>query len=183
MNSPDSFESEPIGLHPESGLFHTEHMPPPADPTVHAIREKQLAGEPLTIAESMRGGRDTTFTDFGDFTTKPDHAYRTVDQQALDAYDKAGAIVGQGENDEFMEGLNNKGVDWVLGAVALKYGEVIIEMPASPDHFTPALDGGTHLTKDPVPRHMKSSGTANPAPLEHATVYIKDASGNYQVRE
>lgn len=172
--------TETLGLHPETGLYHTDHMPPPENPALRAIREKQLAGEQLSIGEAMNAGRDTTMGQFGEYTTKPDHAYRTVDEAGLAAYEAAGAITGQGEMDEFKEGENNSGVDWYLGGVATKYGNIILEMPATPDYFVPAHDFGSKLAKDPKVRHMKSSGTLNPIPLAHVTVYQKDRTGNYQ---
>ncbi len=175
--------SENIGLHPDSGLYHTDHMPLPEDAILRSVREKQLAGEPLSIFEKMHAGRDTTFTQFGDFEAKPDHVYRAVDQLSLAVYEAEGAIVGQGEHDEFIEGKNNSGVDWCLGAVALKYGDIIIEMPAAPEYIHPAGKQGAALAKDPKIRHMKSSGTSNPVPLEMTKVYIKDSAGLYQLKQ
>lgn len=147
---------------------------------MRSVREKQLAGEPLSINEAMQAGRDTTFGQFGEHQIRPDHVYRTVDEAGLAAYETAGAVTGQGEMDEFKEGENNHGVDWYLGGVATKYGDVILETPATPDYFEPAQDYGSKLAKDPKVRHMKSSGTLNPVPLEHVTVYQKDQAGTYQ---
>lgn len=175
--------SEQIGMHPDTGLYHTEHMPMPENPATRAVIERQLAGEPLTMMEKINAGRDATFTELDGIQAKPDHVYRGVDEQALSAYDTANAIVGQGEHDEFVEKLNNKGVDWYLGGIATKYGDVIIEAPASPDLFVPALDQGVNMSKDPMVRHMKSSGTENPVPLEHVMIYQKDESGTYQPRD
>jgi hypothetical protein len=170
--------SETLGIHPETQLLHVDHMPMPEDPSVRSVREKQLAGEPLTIGESLRAGRDDTTDVFGDFETKPDHAYRTVDEAGLQAYQEAGAIVGFGEDDEYAEG-NNAGVDWYLGGVALKYGDVVIEAPAYPDFFQPAAQQGSMLAKDPKVRHLKSSGAANPLPLDQVKTYRKDEHGTY----
>lgn len=174
--------SEIPGLHPETGLFHAEHMPPPEEPALRMVREKQLAGEPLTIAESMRAGRDATFSQLDGIEAQPDHVYRTVDQTGLDIYEEAGAVIGQGELDEFKEGENNKGVDWYLGGIATKYGEIIIEMPADPNYVTPAIENGASLAKDPKVRHMKTSGTINPVPMQHVTVYQKNENGTYEPR-
>ena len=60
---------------------------------------------------------------------------------------------------------NNKGVDWYLGGVSLRYGNVIIECPASKEYFCPAYDNGCHLSMNPTVRHMKSSGYINPVPM------------------
>ena len=171
--------SEQLGLHPESGLYHIDHMPLPEDAQLREIRQKQLQGEPLSISESMRAGRDDTFMQLEGFTAKPDHIYRTVDIKGLEAYQAAGAVVGQGELDEFVEGENNHGVDWYLGAAALKYGGVIIEAPADPEYVQPAVDFGAALAKDPMVRHMKTSGTHNPMPMKHVTVYQRDTDGRY----
>jgi hypothetical protein len=172
--------SETLGTHPKTGLYHTDHMPQPEDPSLRAVREKQLAGESLSIAESMQAGRDTTYSQFGEHPVKPDHVYRTIDQAGLQAYTEAGAVRGQGEMDEFKEGENNHGVDWYLGGVATRYGDIVLEMPATPDYFEPAHDHGAALAKDPKVRHMKSSGTNNPVPLEHVTIYQKDSAGDYR---
>lgn len=173
---------EATGLHPETGLYHIDHMPLPEDPGLRAAREKQLAGEPLTIGEALRIRGDTTFTHLDGIETKPDHMYRTVDQNGLDAYQEAGAVVGQGEYDEFKEGENNNGVDWYLGGVATKYGDIILEMPAYPDYAEPALHLGASMAKDPMVRHMKTSGTLNPVPMEHITVYHQNEQGVYEPR-
>lgn len=172
--------SEQLGIHPETGLYHTEHMPLPEDPALRVVREKQLAGEPLSIGEAMRAGRDTTYTEIDGISARPDHMYRTVDQQGLDAYMESGAVVGQGEDDEFHEGEGNKGVDWYLGGIATKYGDIILEMPADPTFAMPSIDYGSSLAKDPMVRHMKTSGTHNPVPMEHVTVYQKNEQGVYE---
>jgi hypothetical protein len=153
------------GTHPDTGLYHTEHMPMSEDPAILAIREKQLASEPLSIAESMDAGRDTTVNAIGEYQLKPDHVYRAVGTEALEAYKAAGAVVGFGEEDEHIAG-NNSGVDWYLGGAAPRYGNVILEAPASPDFFKPADNWGHNMAKDPKVRHMKSSGHANPVPMD-----------------
>jgi hypothetical protein len=165
--------SEIPGVHPETGLFHSELMPPPEDPALRAVREKQLAGEPLSIGETIQAGRDATIQEIpepvGDrienFAAKPDHVYRAVDRATLQTYQEAGAAVGFGEDDEYEPG-NNRGVDWYLGGVALKYGDIVIEAPADPQYFEPADQQGSTLAIDPNVRHMKSSGHDNPVPME-----------------
>ena len=157
------------GTDPTTGLYHMEHMPMTEDPTVSAIREKQLAGMPLTIGEGMQAGRDTTVDVIGEHELKPDHVYRAVGEEALAAYEAAGAVVGFGEDDEFEPG-NNLGVDWFLGGAALKYGGIVLEVPADPGLFEPANNWGHHLAKDPRVRHMKSSAHANPVPMSAVRV-------------
>ena len=175
--------SEIPGLHPETGLFHAEHMPLPEDPQLRAVREKQLAGEPLSIGEALKIRGDTTFSQLDGIEARPDHVYRTVDQAGLSAYQEAGAVVGQGEHDEFKEGDNNKGVDWYLGGFATKYGDVVLEMPAYPEYVEPAAHQGSAMAKDPNVRHMKTSGTVNPVPMEHVTVYQRNEQGVYEVNK
>jgi hypothetical protein len=161
------------GVNPESGLYHVEHMPLPEDPSLRAVREKQLVGEPLSIGEAIQAGRDATIPEIpepvGDrveiFPAKPDHVYRAVDRDTLQTYQEAGAAIGFGEDDEYEPG-NNRGVDWYLGGVALKYGDIVIEAPADPQYFKPADKQGSALAIDPNVRHMKSSGHTNPVPME-----------------
>lgn len=159
------------GVHPETGNYHVDHMPPATDEVLRAVREKQLRGDTLSIAELMRAGRDDTVDTVGDYELKPDHAYRSVGQSGLEAYLASGLIEATGEDeDEFEEGKNNSGVDWYLGAVALRYGDVILETPADPNYFVPALQNGHALAKDPRVRHMKSSGRLNPVPMHNVRI-------------
>jgi hypothetical protein len=157
------------GTDPTTGLYHVDHMPMTDDPAVASIREKQLSGTPLTIGENLQAGRDSTVDVVDGYELKPDHAYRTVGEGALAAYKAAGAVVGFGEGDEYEPG-NNKGVDWYLGGAALRYGGVVLEVPADPSFFEPASNWGHHLAKDPRVRHMKSSGHTNPVPLDSVRV-------------
>ncbi|MFZ2544794.1 MAG: hypothetical protein WAW80_02360 [Candidatus Saccharimonadales bacterium] len=161
------------GVHPETGLYHIDQMPPAEDPTLRAIREKQLRGESLSLSESMKAGRDETVDALEDYELKPDHVYRAVGRKALEAYMQTGLIHGRGglevTDDEYEEG-NNKGVDWYLGGAALKYGAVLLEAPADPRYFVPAAQSGHALAKDPRVRHMKSSGATNPVPMDMARI-------------
>jgi hypothetical protein len=43
---------------------------------------------------------------------------------------------------------------------------MVIEAPADPNFFQPAHEQGSTLAIDPRVRHMKSSGQANPVPME-----------------
>jgi hypothetical protein len=159
------------GTHPETGLYHADLMPPAENETLRAVREKQLAGVALNMTELMRAGRDTTVDAIGEYELKPDHVYRAVGRDALEAYQLHGMVVATGEeDDEFIEGLNNAGVDWFLGGAAPKYGSVVLETPADPDYFVPAHDNGHALAKDPKVRHMKSSGRLNPVPMDKVRV-------------
>ncbi len=162
--------SQTIGTHPETGLYHVDYMPPSNDEALRAIRDKQMAGEPLTTGESMRAGRDTTVDMIGEYELKPDHVYRAIGEAGLRAYMDSGMINSKGEEDDEFEIGNNKGIDWYLGAVALRYGTVILEAPADPAYFEPAIHNGHALAKNPRVRHMKSSGRRNPVPLEAVRV-------------
>ncbi|MDB5176913.1 MAG: hypothetical protein JWN75_581 [Candidatus Saccharibacteria bacterium] len=171
MKNPESPTSP--RLHPETGRYHIDYMPQAPDEGLRATREKQLRGEPLSIQESMRAGRDTTVNRIGDYELKSDHAYRAVGREGLDAYMASGYVYGAGGpevEDEFEEGVNNNGVDWYLGAVALRYGSIILETPADPLHFEPAAQNGRALAKDPTVLHMKSSGSWRPIPMSKVRV-------------
>lgn len=157
------------GIDPETGNYHAELMPPPQDEALAEIYSLQMAGEPLTIGQQMRAGRDETQQQYAGHDVLPDHVYRAVGEDGLDAYMESGAVTGRGENDEYEPG-NNKGVDWYLGGVAAKYGEVVLMAPANADYFTPANDAGFGMAKDPNVRHMKSSGSANPVPMSTVRV-------------
>jgi hypothetical protein len=171
--------SETLGVHPDTGLYHTDYMPLPDDEALRQVREKQLAGEQLTLGEALRAGRDNTVPEIPEpvgedvhhFPLKPDHVYRAVSRDTLRVYEEAGAVVGFGDHDEYEPG-NNKGVDWFLGGVAvsasgiLKYGDMVLETPADPAFFQPAHEQGSNLAIDPGVRHMKSSGSANPVPMD-----------------
>lgn len=168
---------EVAGLHPETGLYHIDYMPPAEDPERASVHAKQLAGEPLSIGESLIAGRDTTETEIAEpvgdkvevYKIKPDHVYRAIGYDLLKLYNETGAVVGLDENDEYEPGTNN-GVDWFLGGAARKYGEVVLETPADPAYFEPAAHNGQGLAKDPMVRHMKSSGYKNPVPWDKVKV-------------
>jgi hypothetical protein len=166
-------------MDPATGSYHVDAMPLPDDPARRAIVEKQLAGEPLTLGESMQSGRDNTVDMIGEHPVKPDHVYRTVGEAGLNAYLAAGSVVGQEGDQDFVEGENNGGIDWYLGGVALKYGEVVLEAPASPDFFRPSSHAGTGMAKDPRVRHMKSSVAENAVPMSMVNVYTKGPDGQY----
>lgn len=151
----------------KDGLYESSLMLPASDPSLRAIRDKQMAGTPLSLGEQLRAGRDDTLKQVGNVVMRPDYVYRAIGEDALIAYRAAGGVVSEGEGplSEFAEGEGNGGVDWYLGAVAAKYGEHILEAPADPQYFVPADQHGHVTAKDPTVRHMKSSGRANPVPM------------------
>ena len=67
---------------------------------------------------------------------------------------------------------NNKGIDWYLGGVCLRYGEVILECPAYKKYFQVAFDNGNGMSKDPTVKFMKSSGYKNCIPIESGDFII-----------
>lgn len=156
----------------QNGLYQSSHMAPAEDPVLQEIRRKQAEGAQLSLGEQLRAGRDDTVKQIGDILLRPDHVYRAVGKDALDAYTAAGSVISQGEGkgSEYVEGDGNGGVDWYLGAVARKYGEHVIEAPADPDYFVPADQNGHAMAKDPTVRHMKSSGRANPVPMDRVRI-------------
>lgn len=159
------------GTHPESGLYHRDHMPLADDSALREVQLRLLADMPLTIAQRLIAGRDTTTSDLGGYNTKPDHAYRAVSLEDLARCTEAGAVVGWEPGDE-PGPESNEGINWYLGGVSMKYGAVILEAPATPEYFVPAFDYGSGMAKDPRVRHMKSSGEANPIPMNLVTVHI-----------
>lgn len=166
------------GVNPESGNYDVRLMPRSEDASRNAIDDKVDSGEPLSVFESMNAGRDTVETHIGDIELLPDRAYRATDERELGAILETGYAGGRDEGDEYMEG-NNKGIDWYLGGVAPRYGKIILESPARPDYFEPAIDNGTHMAKGSMARHMKSSGSAHPVPKELITVIAQDKNGIY----
>lgn len=182
MNSNQNHKNElATGIHPDTGLYHVDHMPLSQDPVLRSSQDKLLAGVPrkeFTIGEALKSGRDHTLRELGGVTLKPDHVYRTITADMLDTYNEAGAILAQNgriaEQGEDMQG----GVSWYLGAVALGYGaknartseNFVLETPATPELFAPANDFGNGLAMDPLIKHMKSSGADNPVPMSAVQV-------------
>lgn len=157
-------------------LYNAQTMPLSNDPKLKAVQEKILRGEPLSVMEKVTAGRDQTIKDLAGYKLKQDHCYRAVSEKMFQLYQAKGFIVGTGADDEYQEYVedgktfnNNKGVDWYLGGVALKYGDIILECPADKEYFTPADDNGTHLSFDPNVRFMKSSGAKKPIPMTMIT--------------
>lgn len=148
-------------------LYDATQMPLSNDPRLRQVQEKIINGEELTTGDKLLAGRDHPVKTLYGYDFKPNYAYRAISNEAYEAYKKAGYVVGFGDNDEFIAGQNNLGVDWYLGGVDPKYGkgEVILECPADKRYFTPTLDNGSGMALDPSIRHMKSSGSKNPIPM------------------
>lgn len=162
-------------------LYNVQTMPLSNEPKLRAVQEKILRGEMLSVMEKVVAGRDHTIRDLTGYKLKPDHCYRAVSERTYQRYLDAGFVLGERANDEYREYVedgktfnNNSGVDWFLGGVALKYGEIILECPADKEYFVPAFDNGTHLSFDPNVRHFKSSGTKKPIPMTMIT-HVFDA--------
>lgn len=151
-------------------------MPLSKDERLRKIQEKVSRGENLNILEKRLVGRDHPTKELFGYQLKPDHCYRTISRDLLEVYKKTGYIYGTSEDDEYQEYVengqnynNNKGVDWYLGGVELKYGEIVLECPAYKDYFVAANDFGSRMATDPNIRHMKSSGSKNPVPMSLIT--------------
>jgi len=156
----------------ENGNYDSKLMPLSNENDLRTAQEKVLNKIPLTVKEKIILGRDHPIKIIDGYELKSDCVYRAISEELYDKYLELGFVYGTDENDEYMEYIedgkifnNNRGVDWYLGGVCLKYGNVIIECPASLEYFQPAYDNGCHLSIDPTVRHMKSSGYNNPVPM------------------
>lgn len=156
----------------ENKCYNSHLMPLSMEKELRIAQEKIINGEEITMREKVLLGRDHPVKCLGNYVLKPNCVYRAVSKEQFNKYLEWGYIYGNDENDEYIEKEengqiynNNRGVDWYLGGVSLRYGEVIIECPALNQYFTPAYDNGCHLSFDPTVRHMKSSGFKNPVPV------------------
>lgn len=152
--------------------YDAKNMPLSSEPELRLAQEKILNNVPLSLKEKMLLGRDHPIKNIDGYELKSNCVYRAISEELYNKYLELGFIYGTGEEDEYIEYMengqyfnNNKGVDWYLGGVSLRYGNVIIECPASKEYFVPARDNGCHLSADPSVRHMKSSGYKNPVPM------------------
>lgn len=157
-------------------LYNSENMPLSNNPQLRVVQEKIINGEPLTISDKRIAGRDHPIKEIYGYQLKSDYAYRAVSYELYEMYKANGVIMGIEENDEYQEyeenGIisnNNKGINWYLGGVALKYGDVVLECPADKEYFTPAYDNGCGMSFDPTIRFLKSSGGKNPIPINMIT--------------
>ena len=157
-------------------LYNTQTMPLSSNPKLNAVQKKILSGEKLSMMERVAAGRDQTIKKIANYSLKPDHCYRAVSEKMFQLYQEKGFIVGTGIDDEYQEYVedgktfnNNKGVDWYLGGVALKYGDIILECPADKEYFVPADDNGNKLSYDPSVKFFKSSGAKKPIPMTMIT--------------
>jgi hypothetical protein len=147
-------------------LYNSKTMDLSKNEKKRVIQEKIIRGENITPLEQViLGMRDHTVKTIGYYKCKPDHCYRAVDEKTLELYKKAGFIFDERKK-EYIEGLNNQGIDWYLGGICpYNYGNIIIECPADKKYFVPAIDNGIGMSNDISIRHMKSSPTQNPIPI------------------
>ncbi len=157
-------------------LYNSYTMPLSSDPRLREAQEKFIRGEPLTVSDKMIAGRDHPVKELLGYQLKPDYAYRAVSAELFEQYKKQGFIYGISPDDEYQEFEengkvfnNNKGVNWYLGGVVLKYGDIILECPADKEYFTPAYDNGCGMSFDPTVRFLKSSGMRKPIPITMLT--------------
>ena len=157
-------------------LYNSQNMPLSSEPRLRTVQEKILRGEQLTMSDKLIAGRDHPIKEINGYQLKPDHAYRAISESMFQLYKEKGFILGSGIDDEYLEYEengktfnNNKGVDWYLGGVELKYGDIILECPADMEYFTPAFDNGNRMSSDPTVRFLKSSGNKNPIPISMIT--------------
>jgi len=157
-------------------LYNAKEMPLSVDPEVVVIQEKQLKGLKLSLSDKLKlamkdhGGRDHTITKIGDYECRPDCCYRCISESTLAIYEKCGFIKDERRTD-YIEGVNNQGIDWYLGGAmpGPQYGFIIIEVLADKNYFMPARDGGYGMSDDINVRHMKSSSQSNPIPISMIT--------------
>lgn len=156
----------------ENGNYDATLMPLSKDLELRLVQEKIINSDSLTLKEKLIAGRDHPIKNVDGYNLRSDCVYRAISVEMYNKYLEWGYIYGAGEEDEYIEYIengqifnNNRGVDWYLGGVCLKYGSVVIECPASREYFMPAYDYGCHLSVDPTVRHMKSSGYKNPVPI------------------
>lgn len=157
-------------------LYNSDLMQLSSNSERKIAQEKLLNGETLSLKEKMILGRDHPIKEINGYKLKPNCAYRAIRKKTFDLYKEKGMIIGDGIDDEFQEyadgTYNNKGVDWYLGGVSLKYGDIILECPADKNYFIPANDNGNAMSVDPTVKHLKSSGFQNPIPMSMITNVI-----------
>lgn len=155
-----------------NSTYNANEMPLSNKPDLREAQEKLIKGVELSFKDKLILGRDHPIKNIDGYELKPNCVYRAISEELYNEYLEKGYIYGYDINDEYQEYTengqtynNNKGVDWYLGGVDLKYGTVIIECPASKEYFIPAFDNGSGMALDPTVRHMKSSGFKKPVPM------------------
>lgn len=152
-------------------LLDSKKLPLSGDYNLKIAQNKFLNGETLSLSEKMIIGRDKTIKEIANYHFKSNCVYRAVNKETLITYLTNNKIFS-GIGDEYQEMVNNKGIDWYLGGACLKYGDWIIECPASKEYFTLARDIGCGMAIDPLVRFVKSSGYVNPVPSSLITHII-----------
>lgn len=154
-------------------LYNALEMPLSSNKELRMAQEKIINNIELNFREKLLLGRDHPIKNIDGYELKSDCVYRAISEELYDKYLELGYIYGNSKDDEYIEYEeagkiynNNRGVDWYLGGVSLRYGNVIIECPAYKEYFVPAYDNGCHLSFDPTVRHMKSSGYKKPVPFD-----------------
>lgn len=174
-----------IGVNPDTGNFDAELMPRSQDDERNRIHDRFRQGEQLSVGEAIQNGRDRIVTALGEIDLRSDAVYRGISIDDLRRYAESGLVEGASDEDEYKESddgslNNNAGVDWYLGGTAPRYGTIVLEVPARPDYFQPAVDNGTRLAAGGFARHFKSSGSQKPVPLAMVSVLTRDAkTGEY----
>ncbi len=171
------------GINPETGRYEKGRatIPPENKTTVEyrkKLIEKQLSGQQLTMSEKMNFGRDGILYEWNRYKLKPDCCYRKITREALEQYQKSGFV----DNNIDLSNLTRKDggkikgridmVDWFLGATTPRYGDILIETPASEEYFIPVEKPGDkgNLLADTEALHMHSSGIVNPVPMSKVRV-------------
>lgn len=171
------------GINPETGRYEKGRatIPPENEATVKyrkMLIEKQLLGQQLTMSEKMNFGRDGVLYKWNGYKLKPDCCYRKINRKTLEQYQKSGFVDNNIDLSTLVRknGGKIKGridtVDWFLGATTPRYGDILIETPASEEYFIPVERPGDkgNLLADTEALHMHSSGIVNPIPMSKVKV-------------
>ena len=177
--------------------YDANEMPLSSNEELKIAQEKILNNIPLTTREKFISGADHPVTNIDGYELKSNCVYRVINEELYSIYCETGFVYGVGIDDEYEEYIkngilmnNNRGVDWYLGGACLKYGNVIIECPASKEYFVPTKDNGCGRSYDPKVRQMKSSGYKNPVPMHmvrlikhpHIKVDIHKLNNSYKTK-
>lgn len=171
--------SDKSGINPLTRLFERGRAKVPLENQAKYqksknILKKLISGAALSLSEKAESGRDGILYDWHGYQLKPDHCYRKIGPDALKHYRESGFI----DNDINLEtmtrqdgskirGGNVETVDWYLGGTTPRYGDILIECPASEEYFMAVGRPGdsVNMTTDPDVLHMYSSGIADPIPV------------------